>query len=158
MNNTCPQPKKVHLVLASSHLVLFLSFIVGFATDALFQNQGLPVWSPVVGVIFLGLGTIVIFLAQSTSARTSSVRKSDDLSADTFKVGLYRYLNSPTHLGVVLLLLSYAFIVGSPYFIMAILSGAIISYGVFIPREQKLLEEKYGSAYRDYKNSLKTFF
>lgn len=158
MKNVCPPPKKIHMLLAGSYLVLFLFFMIGFITDVVFPNETLPSWSVGLGAILLGLGTILIFLAQSTSARTSPVRKADDISGEVFKVGLYRYLKNPTHLGVICLFLSYACITRSVYFVIAVLSSVIISYGIFIPHEQKLLEEKYGEAYRDYKNSLKTFF
>ena len=155
----CPT-HPVHSVLAGSYLVFFISFLAGFGFDLIYPIRMIPGSFIGPGALLLFLSTILIYWAQSVSGRGRTARKecADAVTPDDFKKGPYRFFQSPTHLGLVGLLLAYGMLADSIIVIGSIFISAIVSYSIFIPREQRLLEQKYGDAYRSYKKSVSSFF
>ena len=74
------------------------------------------------------------------------------------KEGVYRYMRHPMHLGLMLFPLSFAFLVGSPSFILIIAPLEIVLMLILI----KLIEEpeairKFGNEYLEYKKTVPGF-
>ena len=69
--------------------------------------------------------------------------------------GLYRHTRNPMYLGLLLLLLGLGIFLGSasPFITLPIFI-VILTVQQIIP-EEKILEQKFGQQYRDYKQSVK---
>ena len=150
-NNIVSQTK-VHRVLAHSHTSYFILFLFGVCLDIIFKFKIFtsPVWSPV-GIIFLALATFLIFWAQ----RTSRNIKKDNITKKTFCQGPYCYTRHPTHWGLFFLVLGFGILSNALFVVLSTLISFVISRFIFLKKEEKILAEKYGAPFVEYKKSVK---
>jgi len=147
-----PHKNSVHRVLAQSYLFYFISFLFGLFLDFIFPLKIFGETALIsVGVTFLILGTFLIFWAQ----RTSHKLKKENINKETFCHGPYCYTRSPTHFGLFLLMLGFGIITNALFIIIFSVISFIITKFVFIRKEEKILAEKYGIPYLEYKKSVK---
>lgn len=143
---------KVHRVLAHSYLFFFLFFLIGLFLDFLFPlkifDENNMMWF---GILFLICGTGLIFWAQKSSLK---LRK-EDISKDTFYRGPYRYSRSPTHYGLFFLMLGFGFTANALFIVLFSAISFFITKFVFIKKQERILEEKYGTPYIEYKKLVK---
>lgn len=145
-------PKNVHGILAQSYSVTFFLFLLGIVLDFLFKLEYLkqiPLAS--LGTLLIILGTLLIFLAQRTS------RKLDikNLSKETFLKGPYRLTRSPTHWGLLFLTIGFGMITSATFIILTSILAFIVSKMFFLKREEKILAQKYGVPYLEYKKTVR---
>ncbi len=147
---------RVHHVLAYSYSVYFTALIVGLLADMVIKvPHGIP-FSPFVGFIFLLLGTVFVVWAQSTSQKTHKPRTQEStLSMSQFAQGPYVISRSPTHVGLFFLLFGLGLLMNSLIILLVAILALFLTRFIFITKEEKLLEEKYGQHYLEYKNSKK---
>jgi len=143
----------VHGVLAHSYLFYFISFLVAFYIEYKFSffliiKDFNILW---IGVIFLILGTFLIFWAQTTSYNL----KKENLNKETFCHGPYRFTRTPTHYGLFLLMFGFGISINALFIVIfSIISFLIIKF-TFIKKEEKILASKYGIPYLEYKTKVK---
>lgn len=142
----------VHHILVISYLVHFFGFLTGVLLDSLFPNIILKY--EVFGIVCILLATVIIIWAQFTTGSTKQLRKEGE-DESIFAKGPYVFTRTPTHLGLALLLIGAGALFGGLYIIIT----AIISFGIsnlfLLPKEEKMLEEKYGDAYKKYKENVR---
>lgn len=142
----------VHRVLAQSYLFYFVSFLLGLFLDFIFPLkifEKLTLTST--GTAFLILGTFLVFWAQKTSHKLQK----ENISKETFYRGPYRYTRSPTHFGLFLLMLGFGIVNNALFLIIFSVISFVITKFVFIRKEEKILAEKYGVPYLEYKKLVK---
>lgn len=142
----------VHKVLAHSYLFYFILLLVGLFLDFIFPikifwNSALPL----LGIIFLFIGTFLIIWAQSVSRHL----KKDNISKETFCQGPYSFTRSPTHLGLFVLTLGFGFTINGLFIVIFSVISFIFTKAIFLKKEEKILSEKYGIPYLEYKKSVK---
>ncbi len=146
------RPGAVHRVLATSYLAYFL-----FCSLGLFLGLFLPVnffvshnsfWA----IICFVVGPLFIFWAQVTSYKFEVIKKKTGQLA--FKRGPYRILRNPTQLGLLILVLGYAFATQTAILFLSTATAYIIS-NVFFRKHESILESRYGDSYKSYKASVK---
>jgi protein-S-isoprenylcysteine O-methyltransferase Ste14 len=144
--------QSVHHVLAHSYVVHFTAFLVGVVLDLVFKlkvfNDSVMLY---VGFVLMILATGLILWAQRTSSKLDIV----NLSKDTFHKGPYKYTRGPTHLGLFLLLLSFGIIANAFFVIFCTIAAFFITRYVFLTKQEKMLIEKYGTHYLEYKDKVK---
>lgn len=143
----------IHTVLAHSYFSYFLSFLLGVIFDfffpvTIFDKNTVSFF----GIAFILLGTVFIFWAQKTSRK---LKKDTNTGPHYFLRGPYKFLRSPTHGGLVSLLLGFGCLVNGTFIIIFTLVAAIFTKFTFLRKEESLLEEKYGEDYRLYKERVK---
>ncbi len=143
--------ENVHSILAYSYSVYFVAFLVGVGLYFLVPSDPATETMGIIGMIILGLGTLLVFLAQSTSRASRPHRTEGSLTEKEFARGPYAHTRSPTHLGLALLILAFAFFANSIVIGLVALLAYVITRFHFIKKEEALLEAKYGDAYRTYK-------
>jgi protein-S-isoprenylcysteine O-methyltransferase Ste14 len=143
---------KVHKILAHSYLFYFISFLVGLFLDFMFPLKILenPVFLPA-GITFLILGTLLILWAQ----KSSLALQKENINKETFSHGPYRYTRSPTHFGLFLLILGFGLIINALFIVIFSIVSFVITKLFFIKEEEKILAEKYGTPYLEYKKAVK---
>jgi protein-S-isoprenylcysteine O-methyltransferase Ste14 len=143
---------RIHRVLAHSYAMYFILFLVGVTFDFIFR---LKIFSGFVtvpaGVVLLMLGTLLVFWAQKTSHRLDK----NTMSKETFCKGPYCYTRSPTHWGLFFLMLGFGIIANAVFVVLTTLLSFLISRFVFLDREERILVEKYGTPYLEYKKSVR---
>ena len=147
-----PHKNKVHKVLAQSYSVYLVSFLVGISLDIIFQLKIFNVQAIVfLGPALLVFATILIFWAQHTSRHL----KKEDLSREAFFRGPYRFTRSPTHYGLFFLMLGFGIINNAVFVVLFTLVAFLVTRLIFLDKQEKILEEKYGTHYAEYKKLVK---
>lgn len=151
-NKTEKAKPSVHRVLAHSYFTYFLFLLIGVCLDLIFDlkifNNSFAI---PVGFSFLVFGTLLIFWAQKTSRNL----KKEGLSKDTFCGGPYRYTRSPTHWGLLFLTLGFGLVVNAFFIVVFSVVSFLITKFTFLIKEEKILAEKYGTPYLEYKKSVR---
>ena len=145
-------------------LMLFGGIIGGYYLDGLlFPNIHSNIFFHIISFI---IGIFIMFLVIRISKNTGRTlakygRKGELKRMETnvlVKEGIYKYMRHPMHLGLFLFPVAFAFLSGSPAFILIISPVEIIFMLIMI----KLLEEpeaigKFGDEYRKYMKQVPGF-
>jgi protein-S-isoprenylcysteine O-methyltransferase Ste14 len=136
------------LVLANMiGLVLALLAAVSFSRGRMPDDDPLAIW---------GLGCMLIGISIRLSAMTTLGRfhmTTVSILPDHRLVerGFYRWIRHPSYLGVIVLLLGLACVLAN-YASLCILLGFVIpAYAYRISREEKILIERFGQVYENYR-------
>lgn len=147
-----PQNPSVHKVLAHSYSVFFIFFLLGVFLDLVFNLKIFYIsFMLPIGVFFLIFGTLLILWAQKTSKNL----KKENISKETFCQGPYCYTRTPTNFGLFFLMLGFGMIINAFFIILFSFLSFIIAKVFFLDKQEKILEEKYGEPYREYKKTVK---
>ena len=145
----------VHVVLVYVYTIFFVSIILGISFDLIFKLDLLANFEhSYFGLVIIIFGTMLIYLAQEASSRSSKIRTEEN-SVDGFAFGPYKLFRHPTYLGVFLMVLGFGIIIKSAFSILFILITYLIVKLVFVKKEERILEKKYGQIYLDYKKKVK---
>ena len=147
-----PHKNKVHKILAHSYFFYFASFLFGILLDFTFPFRifnGTIMTS--IGITFLVFGTFLVFWAQTSSYKLNK----ENISKETFCHGPYCYTRHPTHLGLSLLMLGFGIMANAFFIVIFSILYFIINKYTFIKKEEKILTQKYGDSYIEYKRSVK---
>ena len=151
-----PAPSRVHGVLARSYGTYFVCLLVGIILDAIFPIRMLPVISQNIGMGIIIFGTGIIMWAQSTSAHLEQKKKKGEtVDEDDFHRGPYRFSRSPTHVGLNLLFIGVGFLFNSVLIVVMTMIPFLISRFVFLRKMEMILEQRYHSLYKNYKEIVK---
>lgn len=151
-NKTHPQKPSVHKVLAHSYSVFFVFFLIGVFFDMIFNVKVFDSFFLLpVGLFFLVFGTVLILWAQYTSRNLDT----KNVTKETFCKGPYCYTRTPTNFGLFFLMLGFGMIINAFFVILFTLVSFIITKFFFLDKQEKILEEKYGAPYSEYKKSVK---
>jgi protein-S-isoprenylcysteine O-methyltransferase Ste14 len=150
-----PHKNKVHRILAQGYFFYFFCFIVGVYLNIIFN---IPIFkSPLVaplGFVVLFLATILIVWAQRTT-RNFKKDEAHKISKQTFRKGPYRYIKNPTHFGLFLAILGFGIVINSFFIVLFALILFIFGKFMFLDKQDKILADKYGAPYLEYRKSVK---
>lgn len=146
----------MHHVLAHSYSVYFILLLVGVTLDLIFKFKIFTdsIMVPV-GFLFLVLASIIIFWAQKTGR---DLRKVGEVKTEHFCHGPYCYTRIPTQWGLFFLMLGFGIITNSFFIILSTIISFSIFKFIFIGKHDRILIEKYGTAYREYQKLVKFKF
>lgn len=152
MENYNTNKPSVHKILAHSYSVYFILFLIGVIFDLVFQFKIFTSSIAVpMGIVVLMFGSILVIWAQKT---TRNLPK-DNISKETFCQGPYCYTRHPTYLGLFFLLLGFGITINAFFVILSTIISFVISRFIFQNKEEKILTEKYGTHYIEYKKIVK---
>ena len=109
----------------------------------------------VMGVAPLAIGILFNVMADAGFKRVQTTVKPFEISSALVTNGIFRISRNPMYLGMLLILLGIAILMGtlSP-FVIIIIFGVVMEL-VFVRREEEMLEDKFGSEWNDYKKKVK---
>ena len=136
---------------AVTPLVGFLAALVAVAAASALPAGEWPVppWN-LFGLVPLGLGLALGMAAERQFVRARTPVRPFTPPADLVTDGWFRWSRNPMYLGIILALAGAALLLSSP---LALLTAPAYGWWVrrrFIAREERLLEERFGDAYRAY--------
>jgi protein-S-isoprenylcysteine O-methyltransferase Ste14 len=147
----------VHFVLSHSYTVFLLAIILGvfldIVTGVTLQQQA---YFQYIGLAMLLVGPMLIYWAQYTSSCSKDKMEQERTERD-FEAGPYKYTRNPTHLGIAIMTLGLACVLNSFFSVIFILTASLVSKLIFLPKEEALLEQRYGEIYREYKRKVSTW-
>ena len=130
----------------------------------IFCEVGLHYWLPILkiiptpwhwaGIAIIGLGLAIIISPALSFRRSETTILPFHDSSKLVLTGMYRYTRNPMYVGMVIILLGVAVLLGdlSP-FVMPILFVPVMNTRV-IRHEEEMLEEAFGDEYREFKKSV----
>lgn len=151
LNKKHPQ-HVVHKTLAQSYFTYFLLLILGVLLDLFFPIRVFHNTIMIsVGFVLLVFATFLIIWAQHTS------RKLDiqNLTKESFCKGPYCYTRTPTNYGLLFLVLGFGFILNAFSVIVFTIVAFVIARLGFLKKQEKILADRYGQAYQEYKKIVK---
>ncbi|MES2930429.1 MAG: methyltransferase [Patescibacteria group bacterium] len=147
----------VHIVLSYSYVMFLMAVVAGLVLDLVYHITIFsgPFYS-YAGFIMIVAGSYLVYWAQSTSRCTKEEMKKG-LTGRDFERGPYKYSRNPTHLGLTLMTLGLGLILHSFFSVVCIIVASVISKFIFLKKEERLLEKKYGQTYCEYKRKVRTW-
>ncbi len=143
----------VHAMFARSYAFYFLVFLAGIIFDFIFPFRLVVISSAVYfGFILLVSGPILIFWAQKA---TRKFQKDKNSTGRNFYCGPYYFTRSPTNFGVLFLLLGFGILANAFFVIVFTLIAFLVTKFTFLRKEERLLEQRYGESYLEYKKTVK---
>jgi len=107
------------------------------------------------GLIFIIFGLVINLWADNIFKKQNTTVKPDEKPTKLIITGPFRISRHPMYLGMTLILLGTAIILGSfIVFIFPIVFFLIINCK-YIPEEEKRMEDEFGQLYIDYKNKVR---
>lgn len=108
-----------------------------------------------IGIAPLILGIVVNVNADNLFRTAGTTVKPFNESSVLVRNGLYGITRNPMYLGFVLILLGPAVLLGSLTPFLVVILFAILMDRGFISFEERMLEEKFGKEWRDYKGEVR---
>lgn len=147
--------KRVHVVLSNSYTVYLFSIMIAVILDFFYPIHFLNNRYINIGFVFMMLGSILVYWAQSSASR--SKREMIEKKCErNFAVGPYKFSRRPTQLGLTFATLGFGLISESFFIIIAVIVSYFITRFIFLPRQERILMERYGDAYCDYRDKVKS--
>lgn len=142
----------MHKVLAHSYAMHLLLFLIGVVLDVVFGIRVLmDPWAVAAGALLLLVGSILVFWAQNTSRHLDI----ENPTKETFRHGPYRFTRTPTNFGLFFLALGFGVVANAFFVIMTSFLAFVTAKFFFLAKEEKILADKYGAPYLEYKKSVK---
>ncbi len=145
----------VHKVLAQSHFIYLILFLVGVILDLIFKTRifNSSFMMPI-GFALLLLATFIILWSVKTS---NDLKKEDknNIKKETFCRGPYCYTRIPTYLGLFLLVLGFGIVTNAFFVVLTTIISFLIAKFVFQDKVENILANKYGAPYLEYKKMVK---
>ena len=103
-----------------------------------------------IGLSVIGLGSGIMGVAQFKKAQTTVNPHTPEKSTNLVTSGIYQYTRNPMYLGLVLILLGWAFYLS--HFLPFMLVPVFMVYmkRFQIQPEERMMTQKFGKAYQDY--------
>lgn len=145
----------IHTIISSSYITFLLAIVLGIIFDhiipwKIFNNHIFQYF----GFALILLGPMLTYWAQKSSdiAKKNVVKKGLPIS---FEYGPYRYTRNPSYLGVFIMIIGFGLILNSTFSIIFGIIAYLIIRLFLLKKEEKLLGDKYGQVYLDYKKKIK---
>ncbi len=153
-----------HFILSHSYFVFLFAVVLGLIFDIWIPAQ---IFSSTtfqyIGILMLIIGPALIYWAQHTSScsKKKMEEASDQVASPKlerdFENGPYKYTRNPTHIGLGIMTLGLAFLLNSLFSVIFVVVASAVTKFIFLPKEEAVLEERYGEPYRDYKKKVNTW-
>ena len=148
----------VHIILSHSYTVFLMAVVFGLILDVFVPlyifNGSLYQY---VGTLLIILGSLLIYWAQSSTSFTKKEEIQNSNTPRDFARGPYKYSRNPTHIGLSIMTLGLGFLLSSVFSVILTVIASLITKFIFVKKEEKLLEERYGQSYSDYKKKVGTW-
>lgn len=148
----------VHIILSHSYTVFLMAVVFGLVLDVF-----IPIYIfnahiyQYIGIIFIVLGSLLIYWAQSTTSFTKKEEVQNSNAPRDFARGPYKYSRNPTHIGLSIMTLGLGLLLNSVFSVVLTVIASLITKFIFVKKEETILQERYGQSYSDYKKKVGTW-
>jgi protein-S-isoprenylcysteine O-methyltransferase Ste14 len=108
-----------------------------------------------IGVVFVALGTGISASGAVTFKRFGTPLRPGAEPTHFVTTGPYRMTRNPMYLGLVTLLIGWFFLSESPYFLIPPVLFFLAVNFLLIPFEERLLVDRFGKVYDDYRKRVR---
>lgn len=136
-----------NLLYTTLGIALIFHFLLPLRSIFFFAN-------PILATILLILGITLEMWAWMTFKKVGTTIHHDEDPKTIVEFGPYSFSRNPMYFGMLLMLLGFAFLLGTwPMFVGSILFVIIINYTA-IQKEEKFMHKKFGNKYLEYKKKV----
>ena len=127
--------KTVHFILLHSYLVFLIAIILGLFLDPILKRRlfSNDIYQTV-GFIIIIIGSSIILWAQNTT----SIHKKVDDAKSYFNRGPYKYIRSPTHLGLFIMTLGFSLVINSFFSLVLTFIAYVFTKFLFVKKQEKI--------------------
>lgn len=147
----------VHYILVHSYLIFLFVVLLGVLFDSLFKikifTNSLYQY---VGFFLLIISSLIIYWAQNTSSNYKNRKLKNDYMSH-FEHGPYKYLRNPTHFSLFVMMIGFSLIINSFFSVVFAFIAYALTKVIFLKKEEKVLEKKYGEVYTEYKKKVRNW-
>ena len=107
------------------------------------------------GIVAIAIGIVIVLFCDRLFRQKNTTIKPFQESSYLVTEGIFKYSRNPIYLGMTITLIGLWIFLGSltPVFIIPVFAWLIQE--LFIKEEEKMLEDKFGEEYREYKASVR---
>lgn len=145
----------VHGILGESYMVYVICLVAGVFMHSIINIDLINQNAQYFGVFCMVLSPLLISSAQRASKKFKKIHAEREVEARDFMYGPYKYLQSPTHMGIFLLSIGFSIVMNSAMLVVATFVAYLITHLFFLPKEQGVLKRKYGAVYEAYLKKVK---
>jgi protein-S-isoprenylcysteine O-methyltransferase Ste14 len=106
------------------------------------------------GFIFFAIGSLLNIWADQIMKKNKTTVKPLEKPSVLIQTGPFKISQNPMYLGIAVLLIGAGFILGSVTSFVGIILFIAAMEVVFIPKEEKILQEQFGEEYLKYKKKV----
>ena len=134
----------------AAHLALML--LLHFALPGAYWNLGPTRWA---GLPFALSGTLLVVLSVRRFDALATTRRPFEVPSVLVTQGCFRLSRNPMYAGMLLALVGAAVMLGSATPLLVIPLYVVLIQVRFIAHEERMLESRFGEAYRAYKRRVR---
>jgi len=109
------------------------------------------------GVLIFIIGAVLTIWTDQLFKKYKTTVKPGQESKKLIITGPYKYSRNPMYLGMLLILLGVSCFLGSAISFLSPLAFYLIMNFKFIPLEEKMLQQKFGQQFTEYKKQTRTW-
>ncbi len=154
---------KIYDILILSMLLLSPFFLIGaHLENTLLISQKFPLWDSVIisyiGFILYITGALVIFVARVQLGRFGTAELSIEEDHQLFTEGVYKYIRNPMYSGGLIATIGFCLVFRCIITLIIMFIYTFLIYRMRIIEEERILLEKFGKEFEEYKRNTKRLF
>ncbi|MFW9829590.1 MAG: methyltransferase family protein [Candidatus Thorarchaeota archaeon] len=151
---------KIYDILILSMLLLSPFFLIGgYFENSLLISQLFPFWDNII-ISYIGFtlylaGCLLILVARTQLGRFGTAELITDEDHQLFTWGVYKYIRNPMYSGALIATVGFCLVFRCLITLIVMFIYSFLIYRMRIIEEERVLLEKFGKEYEDYKNKTK---
>jgi len=153
-------PSKIFSILILLMILLSPFFLIGaFLENRLFISQIFPFWDNIlvsyIGFILYLTGSFLVIVARAQLGRFGTGELITEEDHQLFTQGVYRYIRNPMYSGSLIATIGFCLVFRCIITLVIMFVYSFLIYRMRIIEEEKILQEKFGSEFEEYKKKTK---
>ncbi|MFX1327248.1 MAG: methyltransferase family protein [Promethearchaeota archaeon] len=154
---------KIFDILILSMLLLSPFFLIGaYLENTLLISQIFPFWNSIIisyiGFILYLTGALLIFVARVQLGRFGTAELSIEKDHQLFTEGVYKYIRNPMYSGGLIATIGFCLVFRCIITLIIMFIYTFLIYRMRIIEEERILLEKFGKEFEEYKSKTKRLF
>lgn len=154
------QAPKIFDILILLMLLLAPFFLIcAFLENSFLISRILPFWDNIivsyVGYILFLTGSILILVARLQIGRFGTAELSVEEDHQLFTQGVYKYIRNPMYSGGLIATIGFCLVFRSIITLIVMFIYTFLIYRMRINKEERILSEKFGKEFEEYKKKTK---
>ena len=154
---------KIYDILILMMLLLSPFFLIGaYLENTLLISQIFPLWDNVIisyiGFIFYLTGAILTLISRAQLGRFGTAELSTEKDHQLFTQGVYKYIRNPMYSGGLIATIGFCLVFRCIITLIIMFIYTFLIYRMRIIEEERILLEKFGKQFEEYKMKTKRLF
>ncbi len=153
-------PSKIFSILILLMIILSPFFLIGaFLENRLLISQFFSLWDNIIvsyiGFILYLTGSFIVIVARAQLGRFGTGELITEEDHQLFTQGIYRHIRNPMYSGALIATIGFCLVFRCIIILVIMFVYSFLIYRMRINEEEKILQEKFGSEFEDYKKKTK---